>query len=283
MKIEEKDWRKYERSIYGALSNAFDGCSFEFDDKIFGKYSKEERQIDIAIRGEIGGNKILGIVDCKYFSKNIDVKIIEGFLGMLDDVKANFGIIITNNGFSKAAKNRAIQKGVKLEIIEFDKINEIQLVYDYFINKDIHNLELSKYEFYQRCTHNSSFFDKEKSNYESRIIIFKEGFANTEYYAYKKLIQESARLFRDFLDLEYITIKIPANDDNQRKKIYSVTIKRIQLELFLELNFKNLREDIRLWRGDFLYNNRFTKEIIYDFARLYIKSDQHYNYADDVS
>ena len=105
---------------------------------------------------EIGGNKILGIIDCKYFSQNIDVKIIESFIGMLEDTKANFGLIITNNGFSESAKRRAAVKNLKLDIIEFDELEKVKLTFDYFVNKRIKNLSLSKYEFYNRGKQNSA-------------------------------------------------------------------------------------------------------------------------------
>lgn len=288
MKNEEQDWRKYEHQIFDALSKSFANCNFEFDDKIFGKFSKTDRQIDIAIRGNIGGNKILGIVDCKYFGKNIDVKIVESFIGMIEDVKAHFGIIITNNGFSQAAKNRATLKNLKLDIIEFDKINEIKLTFDYFVNLNIKNLELSKAEFFKRCKHNTAYFDSEKSKYEKRLVIFKEEFANTEYFAFKKIIKESARLFRDFIDLDEITIKVPARNDSQfemksqEKTIYYSKIKRKELELFLAIDFEKLRDDIKFWREDFLDNKIYTKQSIYDFAKLYVKSKKYTDYKNEI-
>jgi len=282
MSIEDKIWRKYERQIHQELTSVFTDCEFEFDDRIFGKHSRTDRQIDISIRGKIGGNKILGIIDCKHFSTNIDVKIIESFLGMLEDTKANFGLIITNKGYSLAAKNRANIRNLRLDIIEFDELEKIKLTYDYFVNQNIKNLELSKYEFLKRAKANSGFFDSNKSNYNKRIITFKEGFANTEYYAFKKIIKESARLFRDFSDLETVTVRIPANNDLDEKRIYTSTIKRSDLEKFLNLNFKYLREDIKLWRSDFLENGDYTKESIYNFAKENINSTKYKDYTKEV-
>ncbi|WP_194768787.1 restriction endonuclease [Tamlana sp. I1] len=281
MPIEDKTWRKYERLIHQELTSVFTDCEFEFDDRIFGKHSRIDRQIDISIRGNIGGNKILGIIDCKHFSKNIDVKIIESFLGMLEDTKANFGLIITNNGFSSSAKNRANVRNLRLDIIEFDELEKIKLTYDYFVNQKIRNLELSKYEFFKRARENSGYFDLSKSDYNRRIVTFKEGFANTEYYAFKKIIKESARLFRDFTDLEMLTIRIPANKDNT-KRIYHSNVNRNELEKFLKLDFKYLREDIKFWRSDFLENGSYTKQSIYDFAHENINSTEYTNYENEI-
>lgn len=281
MSIEDKTWRKYERQIHKELTSIFTECDFEFDDRIFGKYSKIDRQIDISIRGKVGGNKILGIIDCKYFSTKVDVKIVENFLGMIEDTKANFGLLITNKGYSLAAKNRANVKNLRLDIIEFDELENIKLTFDYFINQNIKNLELSKYEFFKRAKENSGYFDSNKSNYNKRIITFKEGFANTEYYAFKKIIKESARLFRDFSDLENLIIRIPTNN-NFEKRLYSSTINRNDLEKFLKLNFKYLREEIKLWRSDFLENGDYTKESIYNFAKENIDSEKYTDYEKEI-
>jgi len=281
MSIENKIWRKYEQQIHKELASVFTECDFEFDDRIFGKYSKIDRQIDISIRGKIGGNKILGIIDCKYFSTKLDVKIIESFLGMIEDTKANFGLLITNKGYSLAAKNRANVKNLRLDIIKFDELEKIKLTFDYFVNQNIKNLELSKYELFKRAKDNTSYFDSNKSDYNKRMVTFKEGFANTEYYAFKKIIKESARLFRDFSDLEIITIRIPANND-QEKRLYSSTVKRKKLEKFLNLNFEYLREDIKIWRIDFLENGDYTKESIYDFAQENINSIKYTDYEKEI-
>lgn len=97
-------------------------------EKIVGKYSKVERQIDIFIEGEIAGYEIKIVVDCKYFSKNIDVKQVESFCSMVEDVDAHQGVLITKKGFSKAAINRAYygNQKIELDIINFDEIKEFQ-------------------------------------------------------------------------------------------------------------------------------------------------------------
>jgi hypothetical protein len=281
MSIEDKIWRKYEREIYQELISVFTDCEFEFDDRIFGKHSRIDRQIDISIRGNIGGNKILGIIDCKHFSKNINIKTIESFLGMLEDTKANFGLIITNKGFSLSAKSRANVRNLRLDIIKFDELEKIKLTFDYFVNQKIRNLELSKYEFFKRARENSGYFDLSKSDYNKRIVTFKEGFASTEYFAFKNIIKESARLFRDFTDLETLTIRIPANIDD-KKQLYHSKVNRYELEKFLKISFKFLREDIEFWRSDFLENGGYSKESVYKFANENIDSTEYFDYETEI-
>lgn len=275
---KDKEWRKYEKWIHNNLEAKFPDCSITFDDSIFGIFSKTDRQIDISFRGELAGNKLLGIVDCKFYSKNIDVKEVESFLGTLEDVKANIGIMITNVGYSEAAINRASVKNLQLDIVKPDELQDLKMDFDELINKKIKSLRLSKFEFFKRLNENWTQFDETNSSYGKRIIAFKQGFANTEYYAFKKSITESARIFRDFAELSKITILIPATRQDEstswkeEKRIYTCYITRNELESFLNLDFWELRQDIKKWRGDFLENTNYTKQSVLDFAGKYIVS-----------
>lgn len=118
------DWRQYETQIYEKLKSEFPGINVLFNQKVFGHQSKVERQVDVLATGSILGHDIKIAVECKCYSKNIDVKIVDGFIGFLEDIKANLGIIITNQGFSPAAKNRADAKDIRLEILSFEEFEE---------------------------------------------------------------------------------------------------------------------------------------------------------------
>ena len=121
-------WRKYEKLILKYFQETYPEANILFDQKIQGKYSKVSRQIDILIEGEIAGYPIRIAVDCKCFSKRIDVKEVESFCSMVEDVEAHQGALITQKGYSKAAINRAhygIQK-VELDIINFEELEKLQ-------------------------------------------------------------------------------------------------------------------------------------------------------------
>jgi len=271
-------WKEYEKKIFNFLKETYLDCEIEFDDSIFGIYSNVERQIDFAIRVNLAGKRIFGIVDCKYYNKKIDVKIIESFIGMMQDVNANFGFMITNQGYSQAAKNRVKNSNLKLDVLSFNELNEIKLSVDYFFNQNIKGLQLSKYEFIRRNKQNTGYFDEKKSDYKKRIIHFKEGFANTEYFAFKKLLENCVRAFRDFEQLQDIKLFIPANKCDEstnhidEKYLYSCEIKRNEIEQFLNTNIDYLRDDIANWRNDFLA--QISKNAIYDFAKIYIQQSK---------
>lgn len=122
------DWRKYEKEIYRYFKETFPMTTIKFDQKILGRFSKVERQIDILIEGNVAGYALKIIVDCKYFSKTIDVKTVESFCSMVEDVNAHQGVLITSKGFSPAAINRAYygNQKVELDIINFDEIKQFQ-------------------------------------------------------------------------------------------------------------------------------------------------------------
>jgi hypothetical protein len=102
-----RDWEVYEDKIFGKFHSEFPYCKIIKDMKLMGQFSRTQRQIDVGIVGTMAGVELLGVIECKYFSKRVDVKVFEGFISFLEDVKANFGIVITNEGYTEAAKNWA--------------------------------------------------------------------------------------------------------------------------------------------------------------------------------
>lgn len=77
---------------------------------------REHRQVDVAIlaanalRPEIAG-------ECKRYGRSLNVKDIEGFLGMLEDLGAKHGVLVAPRGFSPAAQRSA--RGTTLQLLQF--------------------------------------------------------------------------------------------------------------------------------------------------------------------
>jgi len=117
--IKKGMWKKYEKQIAPKVKSKFPNYDIRPNDTIRGKLSKVNRQVDISLKKESNGKMILGIAECKCFGRRIDVKQVDSFAGFLKDVDAQFGLMITNKGFSKGAKNRAIGDNIDLEVIKF--------------------------------------------------------------------------------------------------------------------------------------------------------------------
>lgn len=115
------DWKQYEKEIYDHFVGQFPDTEITHDAKILGIYSKVERQIDILIEQYVAGNRMMIAVDGKYFNKKIDVKCVESFIGMLEDIGVHKGLLISKKGFSEAALNRAHfgPSEIELDILNF--------------------------------------------------------------------------------------------------------------------------------------------------------------------
>ncbi len=72
-----------------------------------GRKSGRKRQIDVLVKDRIGQYEIQIVIDCKDYKKPADVKSVEEFSGLLDDVGAQKGVLVCPSGFSETAKTRA--------------------------------------------------------------------------------------------------------------------------------------------------------------------------------
>lgn len=125
-----KDWEKYEEQIFEKLKREFPDSDIKKNQKIKGIFSKRSRQVDILVTANSIGKQLKVVIDCKKFSKKINVKTVESFIGFLEDVGANLGILITNIGYTKSAYNRIENyvRDIRLDIVEFSKLE------DYYFN-----------------------------------------------------------------------------------------------------------------------------------------------------
>jgi hypothetical protein len=83
------------------------------NDKIMGK-TGILRQIDVSIRANVGQFQILVVIDCKDYNHPLDIKDVEEFIGMSQDVGAHRAAMVAAKGYSEAAKLRA--KGAQIEL-----------------------------------------------------------------------------------------------------------------------------------------------------------------------
>jgi Restriction endonuclease len=82
--------------------------------RLEGRQSGTQRQIDVLVRERIGQYEIKIIIDCKDHREPVDVKGVEEFNGLLDDVGAQKGVLVCPSGFTKTAKTRA--EGLQIDL-----------------------------------------------------------------------------------------------------------------------------------------------------------------------
>ena len=119
------DWKQYEKEISDYFRSEYPDARLTPDAKITGRFSKIERQIDLLIEGEVADFKFRVIVDGKYKNKRIDVNDVEAFMGLARDVEANKGVMISTEGYSSAATNRAYydDSGIELDVLNFKELS----------------------------------------------------------------------------------------------------------------------------------------------------------------
>lgn len=121
-------WQEYEKEIHSFFEQQYPSADILYNTTITGRYSKVKRQVDILIEDYVAGNRIRIVVDGKFFSKKVDVKEVEMFIGMLADCDANKGLLISNEGFTAAAINRAHydQIDIELDVLNFKDLHQFQ-------------------------------------------------------------------------------------------------------------------------------------------------------------
>lgn len=122
------NWKDYEIEIYEDFKEAYPEAEVSHNVFRKGRYSKVDRQIDILVEDYVAGNRMTIVVDGKFFNKKIDVKEVETFISMLEDLDAHKGLLITQKGYSQAAINRAHfgPSDIELDILNFEELKDYQ-------------------------------------------------------------------------------------------------------------------------------------------------------------
>lgn len=107
------DWKKFEELAASIQTKLAPDATVTPNAKLLGK-SGTQRQIDILIEQEAGQYKLRIVVDCKDYKHPVDVKAVEAFLGLMEDVGAHKGAMVAANGFTGTAKIRAATAGLDL-------------------------------------------------------------------------------------------------------------------------------------------------------------------------
>lgn len=118
-------WQLYERMIARMIA---DQLSTEYcvtpNARLTGRISKRSRQIDVLIdvRHDTDNSRRV-IVDAKKRARKIDVKDVETFRGLMEDVAATHGYLVCPSGYTKAAERRA-QSSVSIRLVPLDRLDD---------------------------------------------------------------------------------------------------------------------------------------------------------------
>jgi hypothetical protein len=107
-------WKKFENLVADIQKSISPDSRITTNERIIGKRTGHRREVDIVIRQPIGQFELLIVMDCKDYHRPVDVKDVEAFLGLVEDVGANKGAIVAAAGFTQTAKRRAQDSGIEL-------------------------------------------------------------------------------------------------------------------------------------------------------------------------
>lgn len=105
----------------------------QHDIKLTGS-SGQEHQIDVYWEYDLAGVKSKVAIECKDYSKPLEIGKVRDFYGVLADLKDVKGIMIASNGFQKGAKDYAKSWGINLK--ELSVSNEVPVIAE--IDNHIH-------------------------------------------------------------------------------------------------------------------------------------------------
>lgn len=123
------DWRDYEQNVFEECQRIFRDSDIVKNVYIKGIYTNRKRQIDVLIKNTpIDGVLVDIAIDAKRYAIKVDVKAVESFIGMLKDVGAGKGIIVSEQGFTKAAINRAHlgENNIEVDILNLKGLQQFQ-------------------------------------------------------------------------------------------------------------------------------------------------------------
>jgi Restriction endonuclease len=110
-------WKRYEIDVADVLRSRVNDDAVVEEDVHLPTGDGRTRQVDVVIREPVAGMAdALVIVDAKERSRKIGAPEVERFVGTMKDVGADYGLIVSSNGFTKGAfQRRDKERGVVLE------------------------------------------------------------------------------------------------------------------------------------------------------------------------
>src|SRR6266478_6185320 len=112
--MEQPKWKKFEELVARIQKELAGDAVVIPNDKITGKRTGIPRQVDVSIRKSVGQFELLIVLDCKDHGRPLDVKDVEEFMGLAQDVAAHKAGMVAAKGFSDTAKKRAQDAGIEL-------------------------------------------------------------------------------------------------------------------------------------------------------------------------
>lgn len=120
----EPNWKLYEKAI-AHIEESAGNATVVRNHKITGR-SGTERQIDVWLESNVGAqHRVTVAVECKcYNDKPVTIQDVDSFVGFLDDVRADKGVMLSHSGFTDGATKRAEVANIELSTLTLEEAEE---------------------------------------------------------------------------------------------------------------------------------------------------------------
>jgi len=107
-------WKQLELLVAQIQKELAPDAEVQHNVKLKGRDSEQMRQVDVLVRQSIGQYVMMIAIDCKDHAEPVDVKGLEEFYGLLQDIGAHKGAMVAPKGFTPAAKKVAARHQIDL-------------------------------------------------------------------------------------------------------------------------------------------------------------------------
>ena len=121
-------WQSYEQKVFALFKEHYPNARVRKNVHLKGRFSKRARQVDILLSETTPAGVVKTVIDTKCFKRKVDVKVVDGFAGFVEDLRAQRGILITGRGFTAAALRRAFNspRDIELDVLNFSELRRFQ-------------------------------------------------------------------------------------------------------------------------------------------------------------
>jgi hypothetical protein len=124
-------WRFFESEVAKIHADLDPDSIVEHDVRLEGVLSRQQRQIDVLVRGTMGGQAFTIAVECKRYAKRLGIGAVDEFAGKLLDIGVDRGVLYALNGLTQPAKDRAtgshVPKIVLGDLLDSDEHVELDV------------------------------------------------------------------------------------------------------------------------------------------------------------
>ncbi len=102
-----QQWKAFEQSVAILVARLDPDAEVHHNVFLSGRVSKQQRQVDVLVKGSVAGSVITVAIECKRYAEKLGIGKIDEFAGKLMDLGVQHGLLYSLNGVTSGAAARA--------------------------------------------------------------------------------------------------------------------------------------------------------------------------------